>query len=264
MSCLDDIVYELYFGDLNHREREREMYLIQSSLRLVHKGYEQLRGIGISIYKQKISRKRNCSVCFLCLSLCAWAGSWYSSRLDFLDVQTYTHTHSFSINTNFQLGAMMLWLFIRCVVLSPSSTNIYAFYFLRHLFAASWHPPTNPTKPIPSQHLLYDTLLQRFIALFSPHPPFTRYNIALISYFSVTQILLSLSIRVLFFPISSLSLSLIPFLRSPFMSFYFIYSFINKLFRCLNHVHRYLCPKTKNPTSSHFCIYVESKLIYLP
>lgn len=41
---------------------------------------------------------------------------------------TFTRFHIFS------LGAMMLLLFIRCVVLSPSSSNIYAFYFLRHLF----------------------------------------------------------------------------------------------------------------------------------
>lgn len=44
--------------------------------------------------------------------------------------------HLRSTSFHFQLGAMMLLLFIRYVILSPSSSNIYAFYFRRHLFAA--------------------------------------------------------------------------------------------------------------------------------
>lgn len=46
-----------------------------------------------------------------------------------------------STRFHFQVGAMILLLFIRCcVVLSPSSSNIYAFYFRCHLFAGSSIP----------------------------------------------------------------------------------------------------------------------------
>lgn len=70
-----------------------------------------------TVYKQKIRRKRNDAawVCFL--HLC---------------------TFLFRFHT-FTLRAMILLLFIHSVFLSASSSNIYAFYFLRHFFVGSSH-----------------------------------------------------------------------------------------------------------------------------
>lgn len=79
-----------------------------------------------SSYINRKSGKREILPWVLCLSVYICLASISSTR--------------FHINKFFFLlclGTLMLLLFIRHVVVSPSSSNIYAFYFLRHLFAAS-------------------------------------------------------------------------------------------------------------------------------
>lgn len=127
---------------------------------------------------------------------------------------TFTRFHIFS------LGAMMLLLFIRSVVLSPSSSNIYAFYFLRHLFFLL-QPASFPFATV-----LFHIFLPIRVLSISAFVAIT-----LISYFSVTQILLSLSNRVFVcaFHIFFLTLSFLLTILLVCMSFLFIY-FLYELF----------------------------------